>query len=162
MSTGTSKFSNVVFALVCIPPVSVGVFAVLLVLDVPPLVAWFWPPSTVNIVEAASLGDAARVRLLAARGESLDAPQPVRPAFLDGQAPSTMSPLEAAVWSRHEDSLVPVLLDLGVHPPPHEAERLYCLAEHLHATDAATLLRDAFHLSLTSCDTSALADRTRG
>ena len=146
------KFNNVALGLASAAPVLLGGFALLLALGVPPAVQWFWPAPATNAAEAVALGDAARVRTLAARGERLDVPLPVRAAVLDGEHDMTISPLEAAVRRRGEDSLVPVLLDLGVHPPPQEVHRLYCLAERLRATDAAARLDEAFDRPAVPCE----------
>ena len=152
----TSKFSNLALGLASAAPLLLGVFSLMLALGVPPVASWFWPTPTANIAEAAALGDAARVRALAARGARLDLPQPVRPDFREGDAPPTMSPLEAAIRleagdRRRGDSVVGVLLDLGVRPPPPEMRRLYCLAAEVEAAEATALLQDAFDLSAGSC-----------
>src|SRR5688500_11275864 len=133
VSIGTSKSSNVVLAAAAAAPVVLGAFGLLLALGVPPVVRWFWPESTTNVAEAAALGEAARVRALVTRGAALDVPLPVRAGLLDSDEALTITPLEAAVRRKSEDSLVPVLLDLGARPSPQEARRLYCLAIDLDA-----------------------------
>lgn len=144
------KSGNLV-RLVLVPPLAIGGFALLLGLRVPAVVNWFWPAPTTNIAEAAALGDAARVRTLAAGGARVDVPLPVDPRWRQDGAPGAVSALEAAIRRRGE-SLLQVILDLDVHLPPQEARRLYCLAVDLEAGEVAALIQDVFELpSGTSC-----------
>jgi hypothetical protein len=136
------KSNSGLLVLAAAPPVLVACCALLLGSGLPIVTTRFWPVSPTNVAEAALLGDAARVRLLAARGAPLDASLPVRAEIRERDEPSTMTPLEAA--ARHDgDSLVGVLFDLGLRPPPDEKRRLYCLAVEL-GTAAADELRAAF------------------
>jgi hypothetical protein len=112
----TSKSTSLVLRVAAVPPLALAIFALLLGLGVPPVTEWFWPTPTTNVAEAAMLGDAARVRALAAHGVSLDAPQSVRREIRADGAPAVMTPLEAAM--RHgRDELVQLLLELGATPP---------------------------------------------
>jgi hypothetical protein len=99
-----------------VPPLALAIFALLLGLDVPPVTEWFWPTPTTNIAEAAVLGDAARVRALAASGAPVDAPQPVRPELRTDGTPAVLTPLEGARRHGH-DELVRLLIELGATPP---------------------------------------------
>ena len=150
VSTDTSKFNSALLAVAAAAPVLVALFGLLLGLGLAPVTAWFWPRPTTNVAEAAALGDMARVRMLAARGERLDVVLPIDPRFLEDDSPRAMAPLEAAV-RRRSDSLVAVLLELGVKPTSAEAQRLYCLAMAAETRDVATLLHDAFHVPADSC-----------
>jgi hypothetical protein len=144
-----SKFDSASLGLAATAPLLVALFALFLGFGVPPVREWFWPAPTTNVAEAAALGDAPRVRALAAEGAPLNEPLPVRPGILGG-APSAMSAVEAAIRA-DSDFMLALLLDLGVRPPPHEARRLYCLAVRLETQDAAELLRESLQLSSDSC-----------
>ncbi len=133
-----------------VPPMVVAAFALLLGLGVPPVTHWFWPASDTNIVEAAFVRDGARVRVLAARGESLDNAQNVRPELLDSDDPRVMTPLEAAVRGR-SDEVVRLVLALGVKAGAEEATRLQCVALAEGVDGAAALLGEAFGLPEPSC-----------
>jgi hypothetical protein len=156
MSIGTSKSSSRVLGMAAALPVLLGVCSLLIALRVPPVAAWFWPAPTTSAAEAAALGDAARIRALAYRGMPVDVPLPVRSELREEGAPDTMTPLEAAIrlegaTHREGDSIVEVLLDLGVRPRVEEVRRLYCLAEQLEAPEAADMLRKTFDLSSATC-----------
>jgi hypothetical protein len=122
MSTSTSKsisgasFASPVLRVAAVPPLALATFALLLGLGVPPVPEWFWPTPTTNVAEAAVLGDAARVRALAAAGASIDAAHPVRREFRVDGDPAVMTPLEGAMRRGH-DELVQLLLELGATPP---------------------------------------------
>ena len=133
------------------PPLLVAAFALLLGLHVSSVTTWFWPPSNTNIVEAAWLQEAARVRVLASRQESLNAALPVRPELLEHGAPASMTPLEAAVRSE-SDEIVKIVLELGARPTPAEARRLQCVAVEIGANGVAELLTQAFSLPPHSCN----------
>jgi len=116
MSTSTSKSTNFVLRLAAVPPLAAAAFALLVGLGVPPVTEWFWPTPTTNVAEAAVLGDAARVRALAATGASIDAAHPVRRELRVDREPAAMTPLEGAMRRGH-DELVQLLLELGATPP---------------------------------------------
>lgn len=111
----TSRSISVALVAAVAPPIVLAAFGLLLALGVPPVTGWFWPAPDTNLTEAAALGDAARVRVLAAAGAALDAPLPVRDAIRDSAAPRLMTPLEAAM-RRGNDELVRLLLELGATP----------------------------------------------
>jgi hypothetical protein len=157
VSTATSKSSSRALGLAAAAPVLLGVFSLLLASGVPPVVTWFWPASPTNAAEAAALGDAQRLRMLAARATPMDAPLPVRPEFRAAGAPATMTPLEAAIrlegaTHREGDSILEVLLDVGVRPPADEVRRLYCVAQAVEAPEAAEALRKTFNVSAAACE----------
>lgn len=131
-------------------PIVVAAVALLLGLRVPVVTQSFWPASDTNIVEAAFVRDAARVRVLAAV-QSLNQPQPVRPRLLESNDPRVMTPLEAAVRGRSDD-VVRIVLELGARPLTNEARRLQCLALEKGVNGAADLLRETFDLPDGSCD----------
>ena len=151
MSASTSKSTSPVLVLASAPPLALALFGLLLGLGVPPVPEWFWPTPTTNMAEAAALGDAARVRSLAADGISLDTPLPVREDVRNSEAPPVMAPLEAAIRHRSE-YVVELLLELGVRPPTEEARRLHCLATLMDAAPAAKLIQDTFDVPSPSCD----------
>jgi hypothetical protein len=132
-------------------PVFVAICSLLIGLDVRPVTDWFWPAPTTNIVEAAAMGDAARVRALAARGEPLNRPMAVRPGILPVEAPSAMSALEAAVWHRGDET-VAMIVDLGARPTVSEAQRLSCLATAFEQPAIAELLLTALAVPARPCD----------
>lgn len=115
MSTSTSKSNSLVLCLVSGAPLGVAFFGLLLGLGMPPVAQWFWPAPTTNAAEAALLGDAARVRQLAAEGAFLDRPMPIRSELREGDVPAVMAPLEAARRRGHDD-VVDVLIELGMRP----------------------------------------------
>ena len=133
-----------------VPPMLVAAFALLLGLGVPPVTRWFWPVSDTNIVEAAFVRDGARVRVLAARRESLNDAQRVRPELLDSDDPRVMTPLEAAIRGR-SDEVVRLVLELGAKADADEATRLQCVALEEGADGAAALMGEAFGLAAPSC-----------
>ena len=148
-----AREASVVWWLASAAPVTLGLVALLTGFGVPALTEWFWPAPTTNIAEAAALWDGARVRALAARGAQLDAVMPVRRRVVDGGAPETMTPLEAAIRSRSE-TMVEVILELGARPSDTEAQRLACLAVRIAAPLSAEVLERAFALPPTSCSAS--------
>ncbi|MBI2185754.1 MAG: ankyrin repeat domain-containing protein [Acidobacteria bacterium] len=111
----TSSSTSLTLGIAAAPPLALATFGLLLAVGMPPLPEWFWPTPTTNIAEAAALGDAARVRALAADGVPLDVPLPLRDEVRPNGAPSSMTPLEAAKWRGH-DELVQLLLELGAKP----------------------------------------------
>lgn len=116
MSANISKSTSVLLGLASAPPLALALFGLLLGLGVPPVTQWFWPTPTTNVAEAAALGDAARVRVLAAAGARLDLPLPVREGIRNRDEPAVMSAIEAARRRGH-DELVQLLLELGANPP---------------------------------------------
>ena len=128
-------------------PVAVGLLALSLGLGVP-AAAWFWPRPATNIAEAAALGDAARMRALAAQGAAVDAALPVRPGLLDGSPPA-MSALDAAI-RRGDYAVVEVALELWDRPARQEVVRLYCAAAG-SSREIAERLRMRFDLGLGVC-----------
>lgn len=116
MSANISKSTSVLLGLASAPPLALALFGLLLGLGVPPVTQWFWPTPTTNVAEAAALGDAARVRVLAAAGARLDLPLPVREGIRNSDEPAVMSAIEAATRRGH-DELVQLLLELGANPP---------------------------------------------
>lgn len=156
MSASTSTSNSLVLGLAAAAPLAVALFALLLGLGMPPVAGWFWPAPTTNIAEAAALGDAARVRALAAAGVGLDTPWPVRGDVRNSDAPPVMAPLEAAIRHRSE-YVVELLLDLGVRPSAEEGRRLHCLAAAMDAADTAALLQEKLGLPAPSCDITAAA-----
>jgi hypothetical protein len=148
-----SASNNRVLTAAAAAPLALCGFALLLALGVPSVSTWFWPAPTTNLAEAAAMGDAARVRALAAAGMPLDVPLPVRSGLFDEDEPiaPVMTPLEAAIRRRGEDSIVAVLFDLGARPGPDEARQAYCLARELGASDAITLLDTALEVVPDSC-----------
>ncbi len=146
-STGTMILQWAALA----PPLIVAVLALLLGLNVSSVTTWFWPPSNTNIVEAAWLKETARVRVLASKQASLNAALPVRPELLERGAPTSMTPLEAAVRSE-SDNMVAIVLELGATPTPAEAMRLQCVAVEVGANGAAELLTQAFSLPPHFCN----------
>lgn len=116
MSANISKSTSVLLGLASAPPLALALFGLLLGLGVPPVTHWFWPTPTTNVAEAAALGDAARVRVLAAAGARLDLPLPVREGIRNRDEPAVMSAIEAATRRGH-DELVQLLLELGANPP---------------------------------------------
>jgi hypothetical protein len=150
MSPTTSKFSSGVLMLAAAGPVAFGAFGLLIGLGASPMREWFWTSPDTNIVEAAALGDAARVRTLAAAGVSLDAPVRVRPDLLDDNLPPQMSALEAAV-RRRSDSLVQMVIELGARPSDQEARRLACLAREVDDPGTAAVLDRAFAIPAEAC-----------
>jgi hypothetical protein len=151
MSTATSRFSSAPLLLAAAAPVALGAFSVLVALGVPPIRDWFWAPPDTNIAEAAALGDAARVRTLAAAGVSLVEPARVRPDLLDDDYPAAMSALEAAV-RRRSDSLVQMVVELGARPSAADARRLTCLARSEEDAGTAAVLERAFAVPPDACD----------
>jgi hypothetical protein len=156
VSTGTSKSSSRVLGVAAAAPVLLGVFSLLLALGVPPVATWFWPASPTNATEAAALGDAQRLRTLAAQGTPMDAALPIRSEFRAEGSPETLTPLEAAIrleggTHREGDSIVEVLLDVGVRPPTDEVRRLYCVAQAVEAPEAAEALRKTFDVPAAIC-----------
>lgn len=133
--------------IVAAAPVAVGLFALSLGLGTP-AAAWFWPEPATNIAEAAALGDAARMRALAAQGAAVDAALPLRPGLLEGNPPA-MSALEAAI-QRGEYAVVEVALELWDNPAHQDAVRLYCAAA-IRSREIAELLRVRFDLGLGVC-----------
>jgi hypothetical protein len=115
MSANTSKSTSLLW-LASAPPLALALFGLLLGLGVPPVTEWFWPTPTTNVAEAAALGDAARVRALAATGARLDLPLPVREGIRNRDEPAVMSAIEAARRRGH-DELVQLLIELGGNPP---------------------------------------------
>jgi len=111
----SSKSTSLGLRLAAAPPLALAAFGLLLGLNVPPVPQWFWPTPTTNIAEAAALGDAARVRALAAAGAPLDAALPVSPDIRTSGEPPLMTPLEAALRRGH-DELVQLLRELGAKP----------------------------------------------
>lgn len=111
----TSSSTSLTLGIAAAPPLALATFGLLLAVGVPPLPEWFWPTPTTNIAEAAALGDAARVRALAADGVPLDAALPLREDIRPDDAPPLMTPLDAAKWRGH-DELVQLLLELGAKP----------------------------------------------
>ena len=79
-----SKSGDRVLTLAAAAPTAVCSFALLLALGVRPATQWFWPAPTTNLAEAAAMGDAARIRVLAAAGAPLDVVLPVRAGLLSG------------------------------------------------------------------------------
>jgi len=120
MSVSTSKSTSVVLGIAVAPPLALALFGLLLGLGLPPVTEWFWPAPTTNIAEAAALGDAARVRALAATGARLDLPLPVRESIRSRDEPAVMSAIEAA-RRRGNDELVQLLLELGANSPAADA-----------------------------------------
>lgn len=145
------KVATIFWCAVLAPPLVVAAFALLLGLGTPGLTTWFWPPPDTNIVEAAWLNDKARVRVLASGPESLNTALPIRPALLENDARSPMTPLEAAVRSESND-MVALVLELGATATPDEARRLQCVAAEIGASRAAELLERAFSVPLAPCD----------
>jgi hypothetical protein len=139
-----------VLALACAAPVAVALVSALLAIGPPALARAFWPEPATNVAAAAALGDAARVRVLAARGAPLDVPMPVPRGYVD-DAPPAMSALEAAVRRRSEE-LAAVLIDLGVRPSPEEAHRLFCLSTMMETEEVAAMLKEAFAVEPAACD----------
>jgi hypothetical protein len=125
-------------------------FGLLLAVGFGPVRDLFWPTPDTNIAEAAALGDAARVRELAAQGMPLDKPLRVRAELLDGDQPLEVSALEAAV-RRRSDSLVQILIELGARPSPDEGRRLLCLAQTGRDEQVAHLLEEAFAIPASAC-----------
>jgi len=146
-----NKAGAIVRLLALVPPLIVAVFSLLIGLGIPGVTTWFWPDPDTNLVEAVWLNDGARVRALAIRGESLNVALPVRPELLEDDAPSPMTPLEAAVRSTSTDMLA-LALELGARATPDEAVRLQCLAMTVGSSEAAELVGRAFGVATGSCD----------
>jgi hypothetical protein len=150
MSTPTSRFSSAPLLLAAAAPVAFGAFGVFVALGRAPARDWFWPPPDTNVVEAAALGDAARVRTLAATGASLVDPARIRPGLLDDDHPEEMSALEAAV-RRRRDALVQTIVELGARPSADDARRLTCLARGEDDAGTAAVLARAFAIPADAC-----------
>lgn len=148
-----SRSSSALLGLAAAIPAAAALCALLLGLGVPIATTWFWPVPDTNIAEAAALGDAARVRTLAAQQVPVDRPLPVRPGLLENDTPAMMSALEAAIRRDSDDldDLVGVLLELWAAPSPAEALRLYCLAAGREAESVTALLRQRFDMTPESC-----------
>ncbi len=130
-------------------PLAVGAFALLLGLD-SPAAEWIWPAPATNIAEAAALGDAARVRALAAQGIGVDAVLPVDPGLLDDGSPPAMSAVEAAI-RRADYSLVEVVLELWSRPARGDIIRLFCMAAAGGDPEVAELVRKTFGVPADVC-----------
>ena len=146
-----NRAGTIVRLLALVPPLIVALFSLLVGLGIPGVTTWFWADPDTNIVEAVWLSDGARVRALALRGESLNLALPVRPALLEDDAPSTMTPLEAAV-RRASSDMIALALELGARATPDEAERLQCLALAVGSSEAVELVGLAFGVSAGPCD----------
>ena len=150
MPSSRSSSRSTLGWVIAVPPIVIAAFALLIGAGVPPVAGWFWPESDTNIVEAAFVTDAARVRTLAGR-ESVNQPQRVREQLLDSDDPRVMTPLEAAVRGRNEE-VVRLVLELGARPVASEVRRLQCIAIEEGVNGAAEMLRETFRLSDVSCD----------
>jgi len=128
-----SKFVRATRALSAVPPLLLGVLTGLLVVGVPPLHRAFWPEPDTNAAEAVVLGDVARLRFLAARGDDLRARVPVRPG-LPSSMPGMVTPLEAAIRTRNERAFK-VLWEIGAPSTTDEVGQLRCVAKEIGATD---------------------------
>jgi hypothetical protein len=148
----TSKSSNALLLwLAAAAPLALGVAGVLVAAGVPPLRGWIWPAADTTMVEAAALGDSARLRALAAAGASLDARGAVRRDLVDRDVPTNMTPIEAAV-RRRSDSMVQMLIELGARPSAAEARYLWCLATETDDPGTAELLAESFPEAAGDCE----------
>jgi len=122
-------------------------------LVVGPAVGWdpIWYSEPLSLPEAAGLRDNAEIVRLIQHGADPNAPGVVRAGFVKSNA-ITLTPLEAAVGIRREDT-VALLLDEGATMDAATWTRLTCFARQERAGDVVRLLE-----SRRPADADAAAD----